>query len=188
VGAPKSPTAPPREPAIDVSDIGGGRSRVSISASQGVGHHRHYHRCLPRFCSTRGALPLQLPVGHCRYPVDRVPPHVCFKLRQGVGRASMHYHVPYSSGPHLPAEVGSGAAICSTAPDLASLPRWALALPCFPQPQTSPPNRGGLLRYHVSRSPRPLPPAEVGSGTAMCPRALDLTSLPRWATTLPCVP
>jgi hypothetical protein len=34
--------------------------------------------------------------------------------------------MPYSSEPCLPVKVGSGAATCPTAPDPASLPRWAL--------------------------------------------------------------
>jgi hypothetical protein len=38
--------------------------------------------------------------------------------------------VSYGFEPHLPAEVGSGAATCPVAPDIASRLRWALALPC----------------------------------------------------------
>jgi hypothetical protein len=57
----------------------------------------------------------------------------------------MRCRVPYSSGPRLPAEMGSSAAtcpmasnitsvgsvaaMCPTAPDLTSLLRWAPALP-----------------------------------------------------------
>jgi hypothetical protein len=36
VGARESPSVPLRGSIIDVSDIGGGRSRVSVSASQGA--------------------------------------------------------------------------------------------------------------------------------------------------------
>jgi hypothetical protein len=50
------------------------------------------------------------------------------------------------------AELSSGAAICSSAPDLTSLPRWAPALSRVPWLQA-------------------LPPREVGSGTAMYPTA-----------------
>jgi hypothetical protein len=39
------------------------------------------------------------------------------------------YHVSSGSGPHLPVEVGSGAATCPVAPDLASRLRWASTLP-----------------------------------------------------------
>jgi hypothetical protein len=50
------------------------------------------------------------------------------------------------------------------------------------------PCRGGLRCYHVSRGPRPCLPTEVGSGATTCPAAPYLTSLLRWAPTLPCVP
>jgi hypothetical protein len=38
-------------------------------------------------------------------------------------------HVSRGSGPRLLTELSSGIITCSSAPDLASLPRWALALP-----------------------------------------------------------
>jgi hypothetical protein len=47
---------------------------------------------------------------------DRVPLHTSFKSRQGSGRASIRCHVCCSFGPHLPAEVGSGATTCHAAP------------------------------------------------------------------------
>jgi hypothetical protein len=47
--------------------------------------------------------------------------------------ASTHCHVPYSSRPRLPIEVGSGAATCSMALDLTSRFRWALMLSCVPR-------------------------------------------------------
>jgi hypothetical protein len=59
-------------------------------------------------------------VGFCQYHRDRVPLHISLKSRQVAGRVSTHCHVPYGSGPHLPAEVGSGTAMCPMAPDLAS--------------------------------------------------------------------
>jgi hypothetical protein len=51
------------------------------------------------------------------------PPHISSKSKQGAGHASTHCHASYSFGPHLPVEVGSGAAMCPTAPDLTSLLR-----------------------------------------------------------------
>jgi hypothetical protein len=60
-------------------------------------------------------------------------------------------HAFLSSGPHLPAEVGSSAITCSLAPDLASLPRWALALPRGPG-LTSP--REELRCCHVPHDPQ----------------------------------
>jgi hypothetical protein len=69
-------------------------------------------------------------------------------------------------GPRLLAELSSSAATCSSALDLASLPRWAPALPRFP-----------WLRA--------LPPIEESSGAAMCSSALGLTSLLRWSSALP---
>jgi hypothetical protein len=69
-------------------------------------------------------------------------------------------------GPRLLAELSSGVAMHSSAPDLASLPRWAPVLPCVP-----------WLRA--------LPPREQSSGAVTCSSAPDLASLPRWAPTLP---
>jgi hypothetical protein len=133
------------------------------------------------------------PWGLCRHPEDRVPPHTSSKSRQGAGRASTRCHVSCSFGPHLPAEVSSGTATfpaapapmlphgpeprllaelssgavtCSSAPDLASLSRCALALPRVPWLRT-------------------LPPQEESSAVATCSSAPDLVSLPRWALTLP---
>jgi hypothetical protein len=45
--------------------------------------------------------------------------------RRGLQRC----HVSYSSGSRLPAEAGSGAAMCPVALDLASLSEWAPVLP-----------------------------------------------------------
>jgi hypothetical protein len=70
------------------------------------------------------------------------------------------------SGPCLLAELSSGAATRSSAPDLTSLPRWAPALPRVP-----------WLRA--------LPLREESSSAATCSSAPDLTSLPRWAPALP---
>jgi hypothetical protein len=88
---------------------------------------------------TRGDTRASRGFGDCQYPADLVPPHITFKLRQGAGRASLHCHVSCSFGPHLPAEVGSGASMCPVAPNLATLPRWSLTLLCVPRPQTSSP-------------------------------------------------
>jgi hypothetical protein len=59
------------------------------------------------------------------------------------------------------------------------------ALPRVLRPQTSPPYLGGLWCYHVSHGPGPQLLAEMRSGTATCPSALDLTSQPRWTPVLP---
>jgi hypothetical protein len=88
-------------------------------------------------------------------------------------------HMSCGLGPRLLVQVGSDAATCPVAWDLTSLPRWALALPRGPRPQDSPPCQGGLQSCHVSRSPGPHLPKEVGSGAAMCRAASDLASLPR---------
>jgi hypothetical protein len=69
-------------------------------------------------------------------------------------------------GHRLLAELSSCAATRSSAPDLASLPRWAPALPRVP-----------WLRA--------LPPREESSDAATCSSALDLASLARWAPALP---
>jgi hypothetical protein len=71
------------------------------------------------------------------------------------------------------------AVMCPTAPDLTSLQMRVPVLPRVLQPRTSPTNRGGLRRCHVTYGSGPCLPAELGSGAAMCPMALDLTSLSR---------
>jgi hypothetical protein len=108
-------------------------------------------------CPTAPNLTSRLRWAPSRYPADRVPLYTSFKSRPVAERASACCHVPYGSGPHLSAEMGSGAAACPATPDLAS-------------------RLGGLRRCHVSYGSRPRLPAEVGSGTATCPMALDLTS------------
>jgi hypothetical protein len=92
------------------------------------------------------------PGGHCRYPVDRVPPHTSSKSRRG--KACIR--TP-PQGPQLrilPPGMG-----------------WASALLCVPQHRTLPPNTEGLWRCHVSYSSGPRLPARQGSGAAMCPTA-----------------
>jgi hypothetical protein len=74
----------------------------------------------------------------CRYPTDRVPLHISLKSRQVVGHASTHCHMLYGSGPRLPVELGSNAATCPMAPDLASQLRWAPTLPRVIWLRTSP--------------------------------------------------
>jgi hypothetical protein len=44
----------------------------------------------------------------------------------------MHHHVPCSTGPYLPAEVGSGAAMCPVASEPALLIGRTPASPCVP--------------------------------------------------------
>jgi hypothetical protein len=123
----------------------------------------------------------------CRYPANRVPPayrlqdktrsRVCYHTLPHVPRpqTSPPYqggllccHVSLSPGPRLPANEGSSAATCPTAPDLASLSRRA---PVLPRVLSS----GSHL------------PAEEGSGVPMRPATLDPESLPRRALTPPCV-
>jgi hypothetical protein len=59
-------------------------------------------------------------------------------------------HVPWLQA-LAPREESSDAAMCSSAPDLASLPRWAPALPCGPD-LASP--RGELRCCHVPHGPQ----------------------------------
>jgi hypothetical protein len=72
----------------------------------------------------------------------------------------------YGSGPRLPAEVGSGAAMCPVASELASRLRWALEL-------------------HVPYGSGHHLPTKVGSGAAMYPMPPDFASRLRWASALP---
>jgi hypothetical protein len=113
----------------------------------------------------------------CRYPIDRVPPHTRFKPRQGDGHASVHCHVPYDSGPCLPAEAGSSTATCPMALDPASLLERASVLPHVTRLRIPPSCLGGLRCCHVSHGSRPCLPALEGSGAAMCPTAPNLASL-----------
>jgi hypothetical protein len=76
----------------------------------------------------------------CWYPIDRVPLSTGFKTRQIVGRASMRYHMPYSSRPCPPTEIGSGTAMCPMTLDLASRLRWTPVLPRVIWIRTSPPS------------------------------------------------
>jgi hypothetical protein len=117
-------------------------------------------RCWPHLrvrCLSRGG-----PGGHCWYPTHRVPLHTSFKSRQGVGHASTRSYaahsarlrppclgglqrsrVSYGSGPHLPAQEGSGVTMHPAAPDLTQPQWWALVLPCVTQFQTPPLYMGG---------------------------------------------
>jgi hypothetical protein len=97
-------------------------------------------------------------------------------------------HVSYGSGPRLPTELGSSAAICPIALDLASQLMWALTLPYILWLWTSPHSWGGLHRCNMSYGSGPRLPAEVGSGAATCPMAPNLASRLRWTAALPRVP
>jgi hypothetical protein len=142
--------APPRLPVVDVSYVDGGRSRISVSTSQGprrrrflalmVGAPRSPAPTPPRGATMSSTFLTKSFFRVCRYPTDRVPLHTSLKSRQIVGRASTHCHVPCGSGPHLPAEVGSSAAMCPMAPDHTSWLRWAPVLPGALWFQTSPPS------------------------------------------------
>jgi hypothetical protein len=59
--------------------------------------------------------------------------------------------------------------MCPMALDLTSRLKWAPALPRVLYLRTSPPNRGGLRRCHVSYGSGPHIPVEVVSGASMCP-------------------
>jgi hypothetical protein len=85
-------------------------------------------------------------------------------------------HVSYDSGPCLPVEVGSDAAMCHIISDLASRQRWTPILPRVLWLRTYPPGRGGHRRCHMSYDSGPLLSTEVGSDAAKCPMAPDLTS------------
>jgi hypothetical protein len=99
----------------------------------------------------------------------------------------MYCHVPYSSEPCHPADVSSGAVTYPTAPDPASLMRWASALPCALWLQTILPCQSGLWCCHVSSGSGPHLPAEVGSGAATCLEPSDLASQLGWAPVSSCI-
>jgi hypothetical protein len=86
-------------------------------------------------------------------------------------------HVSHGSEPRLPAREGSGAAMCPTAPDPASLLRRALVLPRVARLLTSPSCSAGLWCCYVSHGSGPRLPAREGSSAATCPTALNPASL-----------
>jgi hypothetical protein len=67
--------------------------------------------------------------------------------------------------------------MCPTAPNPASLPRWAPTLPRAPRPRTSPPCLGSLRCCHVSHDSGSRLPAREGSGATTCHMAPNFTSL-----------
>jgi hypothetical protein len=91
-----------------------------------------------------------------RYHAERVPLHTSFKPRQGAGRASAHCHVL----PHI--------AMCSMAPDPASLLGRALVVPRVPRLWIPHPHSGGLRRCYVPHGNGLSLPAQEGSGAATC--------------------
>jgi hypothetical protein len=91
-----------------------------------------------------------------RYHAERVPLHTSFKPRQGAERASTHCHVL----PHI--------AMCSMAPDPASLLGRALVVPRVPRLWIPHPHSGGLRRCYVPHGNGLSLPAQEGSGAATC--------------------
>jgi hypothetical protein len=79
-------------------------------------------RCCHVSCSSGPHLPIEVSLLCVPRPWSSPP------CRGGLQRC----HMSCSSGPLLPAKEGSGATVCPTAPDLASLLGWAPALPCAP--------------------------------------------------------
>jgi hypothetical protein len=110
-------------------------------------------------------------------PWRPVTPHTSSKLRQEAGCASTCCHISCSFGPHLPAEVGFDATTCPTTPDLASLLRWASALPRVPQLRTLPPWWGELRCCHVSHGSGLCIPER---GAPVLSRVPQLGALPSW--------
>jgi hypothetical protein len=84
----------------------------------------------------------------CDHTLPHVQQHQTLPPRSGGIR---HCHVSHGSRSRLPAQEGSGAAMCPKALDPASLLRRALAPPHVPCLLTPPPRSGGIWRYHVSR-------------------------------------
>jgi hypothetical protein len=78
-------------------------------------------------------------------------PHVLWLQTSPLTRGELWCcHMSYDSGPRLPDEVGSSAAVCPIALDLTYRLRWTLTLPHILWLRTSPPDWGGLRRCHVS--------------------------------------
>jgi hypothetical protein len=96
-------------------------------------------------------------------------------------------HVSHDTGPRLLTREGSGAAMCPTASDPASLLGRTPTLPRVPWHRILPPCSGGLRRCHVSHSTGPRLPTQEGSDATTCPAALWATYLKnkewlRWPT------
>jgi hypothetical protein len=106
-------------------------------------------------------------------PKDRIPPHTSSKKTTSI---TCIHALPCKLRPHLPIEVGSGAAMCPTAPDLTSLLRWVSVLPRGSWSQASSSCWVELRCRHAFLSSGPHLPAEVASSAATCPMAPGFAS------------
>jgi hypothetical protein len=176
VGTPKSLIVPLRGIAIDVSDIGGGCSRVSISTSQGGAVINVSD--IGGGCS-RVSSSVSLVARHAfAAPVSSQPPP---RWARGPLSVSCRLGTPTY---RLQVKTSSRACIyilscvlqLRTSPPLL---RWLLTVPSVLQLRTSPPCQGGLQHSHVSHGPGPCLTTEVGPIAATCSVALGLSSQPR---------
>jgi hypothetical protein len=122
---------------------------------------------------------------HCRYPMNRVPPHTGLSPRQ---RAESTTTCLIASEP---ASLLGRASALPRVPRLRTMPFCSgrtMVLPCAPQLRTSPPYSGGLRHCNVPRSSRPRLPAQGGSDDVTCSTAPDLAFQLGRAPVLPCAP
>jgi hypothetical protein len=128
------------------------RSRVCVHALplQTLPLYRGWLRCCHMSCSSRPChCPTKVGSGAAMCPMTPdhtsllgralVLPHVLWLQTSPPARGELRRcHVSYRFGPLLPAKLGSGAALCPTAPDPTSLLGRALVLPCVLWLRTSP--------------------------------------------------
>jgi hypothetical protein len=197
-GTPGSPSVPPRGPAIEVSDIGGGHSKVSDSASEGDRHRRLRHRwwVLPSLHQhlpggavinvsdigggrSRVSSSVSLVARHAfAAPVSSQPPPRWAQgpLSVSCRLGTLTYRLQVKTSSRACIHILSCVLQLRTSPPLL---RWLLAVPSVLQLRTSPPCQGGLQHSHVSHGPGPCLTTEVGPSAATCSVALGLSSQPR---------
>jgi hypothetical protein len=106
----------PRGPTIYILQLSGSHSQTSGSTSQRATMSRTFLSKKKFHNLSQGGSR-----GHCQYLADQVPLHISFKSRQVADRTSTRCHVPYGSGPRLPAEMGCNVVTCPIAPDCSDL-------------------------------------------------------------------
>jgi hypothetical protein len=127
-------------------------------------------------------------LGHCRYPVDQVPPRTSSRSRQKVRHANHVLPHVINLSMNRTARGSSGVAACPAAPALAAQPGAAPGPPRVLRLQLSLPDPGQLWGRHVPCGSSSRCPARGSSGAAACHVAPAPAAQPRAAPGSPRVP
>jgi hypothetical protein len=188
------PLASHRGPAIDVFNFSGGRCQTlppappwsppstssSLVAAAGGPCHQHHPGAPPPPSTSHSIDGGSSRIFSSNWPHLRVGSLSRGGPRASVGTLKTEYPCIQALSQDKEQGVHPHAATSVIASDYTSLlKRWAPAPPRVPRPQTSPPCRGELQCYHVSRDPGPRLLAEVSSDAATYSLAPDLASLLR---------